>query len=91
MNPQTNNPLTQLPVQRPGETAGMADPDEIRKSLVLTLRLGFVYELRTIGKPYSGYFNDFEKLAQEAERLSGMDGVEGVHVTLSFLREPTTE
>jgi hypothetical protein len=83
MNPQTNNPLTQLPVQRPGETAGMADPDEIRKSLVLTLRLGFVYELRTIGKPYSGYFNDFEKLAQEAERLSGMDGVEGVYVTLN--------
>jgi len=75
--------MTPLKTDNNSSTHALADGTEIRKALSLILRPGFVYELRTWGKNYSGYFNDFEKLAECAEQLSGSPEVEGIYCTIN--------
>ena len=65
------------------ETVLLSDEPEIRRSLSVMLRPGHVYELRTVGKTWSGYFDDFDKMAEEAACLSGADGIEGVYCTIN--------
>ena len=49
-----------------------SDIAEIRRSIALICESGQVYELRAFGKgTTSGYFDDFEELAQAAATLSG--------------------
>ena len=48
------------------------DMAEIRRSVALLCEAGEVYELRAFGRgTISGYFDDFEKMAQVAAKLSG--------------------
>ena len=56
---------------------------EINKAISLLTIPGEVYELRTVGKTFSGYFNDPVKLAAAAKKVSGTAGVDGVYLTIN--------
>jgi hypothetical protein len=58
---------------------------EIRKALSTLFPNGEVVELRALGDyhTHSGYFDDYETLAEKAESLSRLSDVQGVYVTLN--------
>ena len=62
-----------------------ADIDEIRKALSLLFPAGTVVELRALGDGgvHSGYFSDFDALANRAKSLDALQDVAGVYVTLN--------
>jgi len=60
------------------------DIAEIKRTISLLYQSGDVVELRALdfnGKPHAGYFNDFDKLATAAARLSGT--MMGVYLVLN--------
>ena len=67
-----------------GNTQPKADIAEIKRAIAVLFQPGNVVELRALdvaGKIHAGYFNDFERLATEAARLSGLAA--GVYVVLN--------
>jgi hypothetical protein len=58
---------------------------EIRKALSTLFPGGEVVELRALGDyhTHSGYFDDYETLAEKAENISRISDVQGVYVTLN--------
>lgn len=64
-----------------------ADITEIRRALSVLFKMGDVVELRVLdvaGKTHAGYFNDFDRLANEATKLSGHAA--GVYVVLNPIK-----
>ncbi|WP_048148297.1 hypothetical protein [Methanolacinia paynteri] len=59
--------------------------EEIRKALATLFPGGEVVELRALGdyNIHSGYFDDYETLAEKAEKISRLSDVQGVYVTLN--------
>ena len=60
-----------------------SDPAMIERALNLVMEDGFVYELRTTGRPWVGFFNSREKALKAAIKLSGTFGIDGVFLTLN--------
>ena len=61
---------------------------EIKRTISLLYQPGDVVELRALdadGKPHAGYFNDFDKLAAAAARLSGT--MMGVYLVLNPIKK----
>jgi hypothetical protein len=59
---------------------------EIDRAIKLITLPGEVYELRTVNsnkQPLYGYFNDPEKLASAAKKVSGTSNVQGVYLTIN--------
>jgi hypothetical protein len=64
------------------------DINEIKKTLSILFHPGDVVELRALGvqgRIHAGYFDDFERLAIEAARLSGQ--ADGVYVVLNEINK----
>jgi hypothetical protein len=64
------------------------DIAEIKRTISLLYQSGDVVELRALdfnGKPHAGYFNDFDKLATAAARLSGT--MMGVYLVLNPIKK----
>ena len=69
-------------------TQPKADVVEIKRALSSLFLPGDIVELRALevgGKTQAGYFSDFDKLAHEAERLSGQ--ASGVYVVLNQINK----
>ncbi len=67
-----------------GKTPPIADTAEIKRALSVLFTPGDVVELRALdvrGKTHAGYFNDFDRLGNEAAKLSGEAA--GVYVVLN--------
>lgn len=65
-----------------------ANITEIKKAISILFRPGDVVELRALGvqgRVHAGYFNDFEKMANEAARLSG--NADGIYVVLNEINK----
>ena len=73
--------------EKSGEKENMLDEqvlrDETSEFVNLTCRTGNVYELRTVGAVWSGYFEDFKELKKSAQKLSGATGVIGVYISIN--------
>jgi P4 family phage/plasmid primase-like protien len=82
LDPQLN-PAVAQPTDLLTIPVGLYDLSAIRRSLEITTVVGHVYELRTTGKVYSGYYNDFDEMAKDAARLSHTPGVTGVFITIN--------
>ena len=64
------------------------DLAEIKRTISLLYQPGDVVELRALdfdGKPHAGYFDDFDKLATAAVRLSGT--MMGVYLVLNPIKK----
>ena len=59
------------------------DYEQIDRAIKLITIPGEVYELRTVGGSLYGYFNDPEKLAYAAKKVSGTANVQGVYLTIN--------
>lgn len=72
-----------------GAATVTADLEQIRRAVGVLLEPGATYELRmpnTARGTVSGYYNDFEKLAEDAGRWNGR--APGVYVTLNPVNPP---